>query len=536
MEVSTHLLQHLGLVAGIFDTLGIGEVIDRILPKMRHHKLPHSVVVKAMILNGLGFTGQRLYLFSNFFRSLPIEQLLGEGISADDLTDDVIGRTLDAIYEYGPTNFFNEIAFHIMKTHSTGTELLHTDTTNFSVYGKYEGDAPDGTDSIKITFGHAKDGRMDLRRFVLGMVVNQVGIPLLAKAYSGNESDKNSLIELIQKTKASIRIDPDSIWIADSAMYTEENIRLLGTETLWITRAPANIKEVSDLLIADLNMVPGSDSKYAFHSTEFEYGGIHQQVAVVWSKEKQDREEKTFDKKLQKIDSRAQKDLKKLMKLKFVCSPDAENAAQNWLADHPYHKFANLTISAVSSRLVRKRGRPKNDEQLQTRYKIAAEVEIDPNAAAKERIKLGRFVLASNKLGLEPEEMLNKYKKQQTVERGFRFLKDKSFHVAEIYLKKEERIESLAMIMVLNLLIYSFAEFKLRERLQETGLTIPNQLKKPTQRPTMRWVFDIFRGVVRTIVTDGGRTLTESTNLNDVQKLILHLLGADCEKYYLENG
>jgi len=52
----------------------------------------------------------------------------------------------------------------------------------------------------------------------------------------------------------------------------------------------------------------------------------------------------------------------------------------------------------------------------------------------------------------------------------------KCFHVSEVYLKKEERIESLSMIMVLSLLIYSFAEWRLREKLRETGQSIPNQL------------------------------------------------------------
>ena len=44
-----------------------------------------------------------------------------------------------------------------------GTQLIHVDTTNFSVSGKYENDAPDATDSIRIAFGHAKDGKMDLK-------------------------------------------------------------------------------------------------------------------------------------------------------------------------------------------------------------------------------------------------------------------------------------------------------------------------------------------------------------------------------------
>jgi len=143
-----------------------------------------------MALNGLGFNESRLYFYSNFFIGLPTESLLGDGISPSSLNDDTLSRTLDAIFDYGPTELFNELALQAMNKMTEETHLLHADTTNFSMFGKYEGDAPDGTDSIKITFGHAKDNRMDLKRFVLGMVVNQHGIPLFMQSFSGNKSDK----------------------------------------------------------------------------------------------------------------------------------------------------------------------------------------------------------------------------------------------------------------------------------------------------------------------------------------------------------
>jgi transposase len=57
-------------------------------------------------------------------------------------------------------------------------------------------------------------------------------------------------------------------------------------------------------------------------------------------------------------------------------------------------------------------------------------------------------------------------KNQSKVEKGFRFIKDKSFRVSEVYLKKPQRIEALSMVMVLTLMVYSVAEWKLRERLK----------------------------------------------------------------------
>jgi transposase len=112
-------------------------------------------------------------------------------------------------------------------------------------------------------------------------------------------------------------------------------------------------------------------------------------------------------------------------------------------------------------------------------------------------------------------------------------LKDKSFHIAQVYLKKEERIQSLAMIMVLILLVYSIAEWFLRKRLMETGLTIPNQLKKPTQKPTLKWVFYLFQGVSDVKVRVMGVVHREMMYMTDVLKLIIRLLGPECEKYYV---
>lgn len=138
--------------------------------------------------------------------------------------------------------------------------------------------------------------------------------------------------------------------------------------------------------------------------------------------------------------------------------------------------------------------------------------------------------MASNDVRLDPELMLKYYKGQQTVEHGFRFLKDKCFHVSEVYLKKEERIEALCMIMVLSLLIYSFAEWRLREKLKETGKTVPNQLNRPTQKPTMRWVFEIFMGVIQAIVIESGKIIKVSVNLSGPQKTILIVVGTRMQK------
>ena len=90
---------------------------------------------------------------------------------------------------------------------------------------------------------------------------------------------------------------------------------------------------------------------------------------------------------------------------------------------------------------------------------------------------------------LTDQELIQTYKDQHRVERGFSFLKDPLFLASSVFVKKSSRIVALSLVMVLCLLVYRLAEYRLRAHLAATGQTVPNQLKQPTDRPTMRWMF-----------------------------------------------
>src|SRR5256885_506684 len=91
-------------------------------------------------------------------------------------------------------------------------------------------------------------------------------------------------------------------------------------------------------------------------------------------------------------------------------------------------------------------------------------------------------------------------------------------------------------IMVLCLLIYRLAEFRLRSRLAETQQTIPDQVQKPTVRPTMRWVFQCFEGIELLHVQTAATSLVLVLRLQPVHRLILTFLGPLYEKIYHPSG
>ena len=530
MSVSTAIVAHHGIVAGMYDDLGIGRIIDEVIPKQGQHKLAHSVVLKAMILNALGFNERRLYIFPKFFSTIATERLLGPDVLPEDLNDDVLGRTLDRIYEANSTDLFLKIVLQVMQNVQFGTQLLHADTTSVSVHGNYE--HIDGTPAIQITYGHTKDNRPDLKQFVLSTITNQHGIPLFVRTYSGNASDKQNLIESIQQFRAAVQIPEDAYFIADSALYTADNVRNLCQDVHWITHVPSTITEVKTLLHADVPMIQGTDTRYSFYETTSEYGGIPQKWVLVHSTEMQARKEKTFEKSLEKLDIQTTKSFKKLRGLEFACEKDARAAADHWAKNHPWYQYTQFSIVPTSRKIESKRGRPRKDEERLTVYILQAEIARNSEVILAEMEKLGRFILASNDLSLNPETMLDYYKNQSAVEKGFRFLKDKSFRISEVYLKKPERIEALSMVMVLTLLIYSVAEWLIRKRLKERKEFVPNQVNKPTQNPTLKWIFMDFLGVIEVRLNVPGEPERQLTNLNENARKIIAILGGRCVNYY----
>lgn len=142
---------------------------------------------------------------------MPCERLLG--VKPEGLTDDALGRTLDRIADYGSTELFNEIVFWL-RDKLGGSQLLHVDTTSFAVEDGYDGEGV-----VKINHGYSRqDGRSDLKRFVLGLMCHQHGMPVYMQSFSGNESDRKSLLEMITRLKTSLQSTGKVYHVADSVL------------------------------------------------------------------------------------------------------------------------------------------------------------------------------------------------------------------------------------------------------------------------------------------------------------------------------
>jgi transposase len=134
-------------------------------------------------------------------------------------------------------------------------------------------------------------------------------------------------------------------------------------------------------------------------------------------------------------------------------------------------------------------------------------------------------------------EVIRAYKGQAHAEGGFRFLKDPLFFVSSLFVKKPSRIQGLLMVMTGALLVYSVAQRRLRQQLVRHNKAVPNQIHQPTQRPTLRWVFQLLEGIHRVRVTVQGHVHDLIEGLNEVQITILRLFGEGvCRLYQISPG
>lgn len=539
-DIKTYPIDHHGLIAGTCQDLGLAEKIDKRINKRDPRRIVSTgTATIAMILNGLGFTNRRLYLTPQFFESKPVNRLLGEHISSHHLDDNALGKALDEIYEYGASKLFGEIAFEIALENDLLGPLAHLDSTSLSVEGEYEKGS--GENVVKLTYGHSKDHRPDLKQVVMSLVVSGKGaIPIWMEPQDGNSSDKKTFHETIKKVRAfqkQLKGCPEFKWVADSALYDKEKL-LKQADYLWVSRVPETINEARELVEKPDQEIAWIDREKGYKTALFysNYGGVEQRWLLVYSDQSYHREKKTFTKKLEKQEDILKKSLWHLSNETFACETDATKEANKIIKKFPYHSV-ELKIAPITKH--EKSGRPKKDAKGEKiGYQVQSEVTRNMNAIETFLNRKGRFILATNDLNeatFSDENILKEYKDQQNVERGFRFLKDPWFMVDSVFLKSSRRIESLMMVMTLCLMIYNISQHRLRTTLKENNETLPNQLNKPIQNPTMRWIFQIMEGIgiIRFYDNKLRKPIKEMiTNLSELRRKIIRLFGGFATQIY----
>ncbi len=142
------------------------------------------------------------------------------------------------------------------------------------------------------------------------------------------------------------------------------------------------------------------------------------------------------------------------------------------------------------------------------------------------------YVLGTNQRSFAAKEIIETYKGMSSVELGFRFLKDPVFFASSLYLKKPSRLAALLMIMTLALLVYSIGQRRMRNYLKSKGKTLPNQIRKPIQNPTLRWLFYLLDDIYVLIFREGESVRIEVQGITPLKTEILQCFGESMGLFY----
>ena len=542
-EIEIENIDHLGIVAGIIDSIGIVEIINELIGVEKDEKVNAGQVVKAMIINGLGFVSKPLYMFPKYFETIACEHLIGAGVKPEYLNDDKLGRVMDKLFIKGLDTIFFIIALKAAQKFGVSLSTSHLDSSSMHVHGQYNTSLPfvifesqkvgnnqeleelavKSPKEITITYGYSRDHRPDLKQFIIEMICSGDGdIPIFLKLASGNQADSSCFGKIAVEYQKQLEVN--SLMVADAALYTESNLKMMS-ELRWLCRVPLSIKAAKSLIstLAESEFIDSTIPGYKLASKIQNYAGIEQRWLVVQSQERKESDLHKLTQKITKAESKAVQDLKKLSQERFACVADAIKALSKLSKQFKYHQIHESTVTQVKSN--------KKDTSGEISYQISATVSQDESKINTELLSAGRFIIATNVLDskeLSNDSMLREYKAQQSCERGFGFLKDPLFFADSIFLKSPERIESLGMIMGLCLLVYTLAQRHIRNALLESKSTIKNQLGKATNRPTLRWIFQCFQ-CIHLVTLNQEKHIS---NWNKDRDFILSLLPDDCLRYY----
>jgi transposase len=357
------------------------------------------------------------------------------------------------------------------------------------------------------------------------------------EALDGNNSDKHSFPATVDAYCGQLVAGEMPWFVLDSAAYTADNIAHWGTTTRWISCVPQTIKAAQQAIraVETRKMRPLSEG-YRIQPMVNHYGGVAQRWLVVYSEQAWHREVKTLAKKVAREEEKAHKEVAKLCAAEFACEQDARQAVAKLDKKLPWH---TLAATYLPVKKYPRPGRPtKGMEQIIVSWQVQVICHLQTDLITEQTQWLGRFILATNELDadrLPDEKVFNGYKAQgKTVERGFRFLKDPMFFAEALFLKSPARIMAMIMVMALCLLVYALAERQVRRQLVALDQTIPDQKGKPTQKPTMRRIAQMFEGVDILIIRQGGQVVDRRVlKLTPVRLQIICLFGPAIQNCYL---
>ena len=550
--VRTYTDGRLQLFVGLCEKIGLPQIINKHMQKATGRPMDIPPGVEAMILMApMAEEGYKpLYQLNDYYQPKDLEGIFHVPVELDQIQDDRFAYFLDAFFKAGCRRIFAEICTNALLTYGIKIKSINYDTTSFVMWGDYE-TLEGKIGVISIDFGHSKARRPDKKQIKMGIGTAD-GTIVDAKVLSGNMSDKTynkDNIDDVVKLLDQLDVDKTTFYyIADSALFSEEIlIKMEKAKLKFITRMPDNINEAKALIEKGVSEnsqkvvyknAHDKDVEYIVEESVGSYKGFALKNAIVYSAALETAKVKSIEKKVEKEKDRLDREIKNYHKRIFASIDDAEREIA-LIRDNRLMKATFHSLTILPEPVEKKRqGRPfldpsKNLTTIEYRLYISYQRETEK---VKEVIrKESTFILTSNDPNISAEALLLEYKTQSNVEKRFQQFKNPHF-VNSLYLDKPERVEALAYLILLTIMMLSVMEQVVRKGLKEENDTVVGTGKMLKKQPTQLMILRIFYSILYQCYTENGKTVRRLLRpFNDSQAKIVRYLELP-ESVFVWNG
>ena len=548
----------LPIVNHFLSRLKVTELLSASLPPPDSRTRLDPAVTLGVLLRCLILSRNPLYSVSEW-ASPMLASLLGDSSPElkSLLNDDRIGRSLDRLFDADRNALLTEFVLRVIREFEVPLDQLHNDSTTLTFQGKYsEGDGRPvrGRPTLKITFGHNKDHRPDLKQLLWILTVTDEGVPVQFKVADGNTADVRTHVATWQSL-CSLVGRPDFLYVADSKLCSRATLRLIqhnGGRFItvlprtrkedsrfrsWLTSSSPNWQEIARYPHPRLKDGP-EDVVRALDSPFPDPDGYR----LLWfhSTLKQDRDAENRQEALE----RAAEELQ-LLKTK-VEGPRSRLSNRAAIAEKVEH--------VLEHRAVRRWIRYALEERRQERYRQEKRGRSGPQTRWRRTVKIrytvswqpileniaedaqsdGVFPLLTNCRDLSVKEVLEAYRrKQPLIEKRHEMLKT-VLAATPMFLKNVARVEAFLFVEYLALTVHAVVERELRQAMARKKVKMLELYpeERECKAPTAARVFEVFETLQRHVLMDHDKVAQVfPPELTDLHAKVLGLLGVPARRF-----
>lgn len=555
LQLRSEQLGALPVVCHFLARMRIGALLERYLPQGdRRTVLPTARAIGVLVRN-LCVSRQPLYRLGEWARPFAPAVL---GLSAEELpllNDDRVGRALDELFCADRGSLLTELMLGVIREFGVDCSELHNDSTSLSLQGEYlgaDGAPRHGKPTVRITHGHSKDHRPDLKQllWILTVAADQA-VPLAYRLADGNTNDAETHIESWEALRA-LTGTSEFLYIADSKLATRPQMTHIDSRGgRFIAPLPRSRKEDRQLREWTRSHQPRwaqaarrpaarrHQPEEIWHTAPAPIRSA-EGYRIVWvhSSPQQRLEAHIRAQRLQRASAALAALNKRLHgpKCRFAQRSSVAAAVERILAKHAVAELIRTEIiNTGTDPVVTSTRKPDGRiyRKRTVRLRFALTWEIDQQAHAHHAAADGCFPLITNDQQLTNQQILAAYRYQPHLEKRHHQLKTIQ-DADRVYLKNPARIEALFLCHYIALLTNALIERELRqamtrERLQQLPL-YPEQ--RPCQQPTATRTLQLLAGLAHHHLhhqTQHPHHLTPP--LTPLQTQLLHLLGVPLTAY-----